>query len=259
MLVSKATLTDMTLLRSLSKPPSPELTSLCRPSSRSITTACPDAYTAGLVSKGGAYPFGIDPTWHGTRTELQFTQQRQDEALHRAGCAPSENCLCPSQPACQTPGPVWPGPCPARLHQSCAAICCLAATGPGPISRARAGVIQMDVGILLSFLNQRYFRDALSTYCEFIPQMVFLNGLFGYLSLLIVGKWISGSTADLYHVMIYMFLSPGSGGLKCADGKGGYGCAENEMFPGQGPLQARRPSQGAGTIAIGSSQHPHQC
>ena len=95
----------------------------------------------------------------------------------------------------------------------------------------------MDVGILLSFLNQRYFRDSLSTYCEFIPQMVFLNGLFGYLSLLIVGKWISGSTADLYHVMIYMFLSPGSNGLKCGDGQGNYGCAENEMFPGQGPLQ----------------------
>ena len=102
---------------------------------------------------------------------------------------------------------------------------------------SRAGVIQMNVGIILSFLNQRYFRDSLSTYCEFIPQMIFLNGLFGYLCLLIVGKWISGSTADLYHVMIYMFLSPGSGGLMCADGQGNYGCAENRMFPGQGPLQ----------------------
>ena len=76
--------------------------------------------------------------------------------------------------------------------------------------------------------------------CEFIPQMVFLNGLFGYLCLLIVGKWISGSTADLYHVMIYMFLSPGTGGLACWDATTGtYGCAENIMFTGQGPLQVR--------------------
>ena len=73
--------------------------------------------------------------------------------------------------------------------------------------------------------------------CEFVPQMVFLNALFGYLCLLIVGKWISGSTADLYHVMIYMFLSPGTGGLACANPDGTYGCAENIMFPGQGPLQ----------------------
>ena len=36
------------------------------------STLCPDAYTQGLTAKGGAYPFGVDPTWHGTRTELQF-------------------------------------------------------------------------------------------------------------------------------------------------------------------------------------------
>lgn len=97
----------------------------------------------------------------------------------------------------------------------------------------------MNGGIVLSYLNQRYFRDSLSTYCEFIPQMIFLNGLFGYLCLLIVGKWVSGSTADLYHVMIYMFLSPGTGGLACLDATGKYGCTENIMFTGQGPVQVR--------------------
>ena len=97
----------------------------------------------------------------------------------------------------------------------------------------------MNGGILLSFFNMRYFRDQLSIYCEFIPQMVFLNGLFGYLCILIVSKWISGSTADLYHVMIYMFLSPGTGGLACLDASGNYGCKENIMFTGQGPLQVR--------------------
>lgn len=42
---------------------------------------------------------------------------------------------------------------------------------------------------------------------QFLPQMIFLNSLFGYLSMLIVIKWCTGSQADLYHVMIYMFLS----------------------------------------------------
>ncbi|KAK4860204.1 hypothetical protein QYF36_019156 [Acer negundo] len=45
--------------------------------------------------------------------------------------------------------------------------------------------------------------------------MIFLNSLFGYLSLLIIVKWCTGSQADLYHVMIYMFLSPADD-LDCA-------------------------------------------
>ncbi|MQL79607.1 hypothetical protein Taro_012047, partial [Colocasia esculenta] len=60
---------------------------------------------------------------------------------------------------------------------------------------------------------------------QFIPQMIFLNSLFGYLALLIVVKWCTGSQADLYHVMIYMFLSP-------TDDLG-----ENQLFWGQRPLQ----------------------
>ena len=40
--------------------------------------------------------------------------------------------------------------------------------------------------------------------------MIFLNGLFGYLCFLIIYKWIVGSTADLYTVLIDMFLKPGS-------------------------------------------------
>lgn len=55
--------------------------------------------------------------------------------------------------------------------------------------------------------------------------MIFLNSLFGYLSLLIIFKWCTGSKADLYHIMIYMFLSP-------TDDLG-----ENQLFAGQKTLQ----------------------
>lgn len=34
-----------------------------------------------------------------------------------------------------------------------------------------AGVVQMNVGVILSYFNQRYFADSLSTLCEFIPQV----------------------------------------------------------------------------------------
>eukprot|EP00798_Chlamydomonas_sp_ICE-L_P004060 gene4060-14146_t len=57
--------------------------------------------------------------------------------------------------------------------------------------------------------------------------MIFLNALFGYLVILIISKWLSGSLADLYHVMIYMFLKPGA----MSENDAGY------MFPGQGGLQ----------------------
>uniref|UniRef100_A0A7S1SSC7 V-type proton ATPase subunit a n=1 Tax=Tetraselmis chuii TaxID=63592 RepID=A0A7S1SSC7_9CHLO len=72
------------------------------------------------------------------------------------------------------------------------------------------GVTHMNLGIFCSLFNQLFFRDKLSIYTEFVPQILFLNSLFGYLSLLIIIKWVTGSTADLYNIMIYMFLSPGT-------------------------------------------------
>jgi V-type H+-transporting ATPase subunit a len=83
----------------------------------------------------------------------------------------------------------------------------------------------MDFGIMNSLYNNMYFRDTLSTLWEFIPQMIFLNFIFGYLCILIIAKWVSGSLADLYHVMINMFLAPGS-----MD-------AQGQVFNGQGGLQ----------------------
>jgi V-type H+-transporting ATPase subunit a len=144
---------------------------------------CEAAFADGLEPQDrGPYPFGIDPSWHGTRTELQFLNS-------------------------------------VKMKMSIV-----------------IGVVQMNLGILLSLFNQRYFRDKLSTWCEFVPQMLFLNSLFGYLSLLIVGKWASGSTADLYHVLIYMFMSPGN--VDCAQPDGAPpGCPENKMFSGQGQVQ----------------------
>ncbi|GAV70191.1 V_ATPase_I domain-containing protein [Cephalotus follicularis] len=87
------------------------------------------------------------------------------------------------------------------------------------------GVSQMNLGTILSYYNAKSFGNYLNIWHQFVPQMIFLNSLFGYLSLLIIVKWCTGSQADLYHVMIYMFLSP-------TDNLG-----ENQLFVGQKFLQ----------------------
>ncbi|XP_021911618.1 V-type proton ATPase subunit a3-like, partial [Carica papaya] len=116
--------------------------------------SCRDASTVGLTKVRAPYPFGIDPRWHGTRTELPFLNS-------------------------------------LKMKMS-----------------ILLGVAQMNLGIILSYFNAKFFRNDLNIWYQFVPQMIFLNSLFGYLSLLIIVKWCTGSQADLYHVMIYMFLKP---------------------------------------------------
>lgn len=136
--------------------------------------ACPEAFVHGLEFVGPEpYPFGVDPGWKGSTTELSFLNS-------------------------------------VKMKMS-----------------ILLGVAHMDLGVIMSFCNQLYYGDSLSTWCEFVPQMLFLNGMFGYLCLLIVLKWVTGSEADLYHTLIYMFLTPGD--VDC-----GGRCPQNVLYEGQG-------------------------
>ncbi|KAK9066648.1 hypothetical protein SSX86_013971 [Deinandra increscens subsp. villosa] len=133
--------------------------------------SCRDATTIGLIKVRETYPFGVDPIWHGTRSELPFLNS-------------------------------------LKMKMS-----------------ILLGVAQMNLGIILSYFNATFFRNEIDIWYQFVPQMIFLNSLFGYLSLLIIVKWCTGSKADLYHVMIYMFLSP----MDDLD--------DNQLFLGQKYLQ----------------------
>ncbi|KAF3327107.1 V-type proton ATPase subunit a3-like protein [Carex littledalei] len=133
--------------------------------------SCSDKTTAGMIKVGPTYPFGVDPVWHGSRSELPFLNS-------------------------------------LKMKMS-----------------ILLGVSQMNLGIFLSYFNAKFFRNSINVWYQFVPQLIFLNSLFGYLSLLIIIKWCTGSKADLYHVMIYMFLSP-------TDELG-----ENQLFPGQKMVQ----------------------
>jgi len=103
------------------------------------------------------------------------------------------------------------------------------------------GVSQMCLGIILSALNAVHFKKPYNLYFEFIPQMIFMLGLFGYMCFLVFYKWlvpwtdvyldppqnpcaslepflrnstmpnevVACPTPNILNIMIQMFLSPG--------------------------------------------------
>ncbi|VAH88859.1 unnamed protein product [Triticum turgidum subsp. durum] len=147
-------------------------------------SSCSDSTTEGLIKVRDTYPFGVDPVWHGSRSELPFLNS-------------------------------------LKMKMS-----------------ILLGVSQMNLGIFMSYFNAKFFRNRVNIWYQFVPQLIFLNSLFGYLSMLIIIKWCTGSKADLYHVMIYMFLSP-------TDDMG-----ENQLFPGQKTLQASFASTCSGICSL---------
>ncbi|CAG8441420.1 1443_t:CDS:10 [Diversispora eburnea] len=85
------------------------------------------------------------------------------------------------------------------------------------------GVIQMSFGIILTIYNYTYFKKTISIYAEFIPQMLFMQSIFGYLVFTIIYKWsidwyekdtegnaLRNSPPGLLNMLIYMFLQPGT-------------------------------------------------
>jgi len=52
-----------------------------------------------------------------------------------------------------------------------------------------AGVVQMVAGVCCKLMNTLYFKDKITMYFVFGPEIVFINSIFGYLCILIMSKW----------------------------------------------------------------------
>jgi len=52
------------------------------------------------------------------------------------------------------------------------------------------GVIQMSLGIFMKGFNALYFGKPMDFIFEFLPQIVLLNLLFGWMDVLIIAKWL---------------------------------------------------------------------
>ena len=52
------------------------------------------------------------------------------------------------------------------------------------------GVLQMSLGIFMKGFNALYFKRPMDFLFEFIPQIILLNVLFGWMDVLIIAKWL---------------------------------------------------------------------
>ena len=77
------------------------------------------------------------------------------------------------------------------------------------------GVAQMSLGIFMKALNSFYFGHLVDFFFEFIPQIILLMCLFGFMDLLIIVKWLTnwenkeGRAPSIISIMINMFLKSG--------------------------------------------------
>ena len=56
------------------------------------------------------------------------------------------------------------------------------------------GVLQMGLGVCMKALNASYFKNKLDFIYEFIPQIILLFVLFGYMDMMIIAKWTTDFT-----------------------------------------------------------------
>jgi len=91
------------------------------------------------------------------------------------------------------------------------------------------GIIHMLFGTIISLFNYIHYKRFGEILLVFIPELLYMACIFGYLTFTIIYKWCThweGAQAPgLMNMLIYMFLSPGSVSK------------EEELFPNQGIIQ----------------------
>ncbi|NXK85849.1 VPP2 ATPase, partial [Formicarius rufipectus] len=92
------------------------------------------------------------------------------------------------------------------------------------------GVAHMTFGVVLGLFNHLHFKKMYNIYLVFIPELLFMMSIFGYLVFMIFFKWLAYSAEDstsapsILIQFINMFLFPGGGETPA-------------LYPGQVALQ----------------------
>jgi V-type H+-transporting ATPase subunit a len=89
----------------------------------------------------------------------------------------------------------------------------------------------MTFALCLQLPNHIYFKRPLEIWANFVPQVIFLQSIFGYLIVCIIYKWTidwskaSTQPPSLLNMLISMFLAPGT-----VD-------PQSQLYPGQSVVQ----------------------
>ncbi|XP_030852886.1 V-type proton ATPase 116 kDa subunit a-like isoform X2 [Strongylocentrotus purpuratus] len=90
------------------------------------------------------------------------------------------------------------------------------------------GIGQMLFGVILSLFNHMHFKRSINIWCEFLPQLIFMLSIFGYLVFLIFYKWLFIDVWNMHNAPSLILTLINMGLLTPPD---------PVMFPGQVEIQ----------------------